>query len=80
MINVQEVQEVYADLAGVREVAAQLGVKASRVRRWIERRESTGCPDPVCRFSCGDIYSMTAWRGWFALWRVTRQPALPDRD
>ncbi len=63
---------VYADLAGVPEIAEALKVNIYRVRRWIERRESTGCPNPVRKLACGHVYSLADWRGWFALWRVTR--------
>lgn len=64
--------EVYADIVGAHEVAQALGVPKFRVNRWIERRESTGCPNPVRELTCGNLYSLTDWRGWYALWRVTR--------
>jgi hypothetical protein len=65
-------EDFYADIVGVTEVAENLGVGLPRVRRWIDRRESTGCPSPVRVLKSGHLYSMQAWRGWFALWRVTR--------
>lgn len=64
--------EVYEDLVGVAEVAEQLGVQPHRVRRWIERREATNCPRPVRELKLGHLFSMSDWRGWFALWKVTR--------
>ncbi len=67
-----ELAGLYADLVGVPEIAAGLGVSVFRVRRWIERRASTGCPSPVRVLSCGNIYSLADWRGWFGLWRLTR--------
>ncbi len=66
------IQDVYDDLVGVNEIAANLGVDKHRVRRWIERRAQTNCPEPVLRRTIGPLYSMSSWRGWFALWRVTR--------
>jgi hypothetical protein len=66
------VQDIYNDLGGVNEVAEALNVGLYRVRRWIERRESTRCPQPVLRLKIGPVYSLAEWRGWFALWRLTR--------
>lgn len=66
------IEEVYADLGGVPEVAAALGVSIFRVRRWIERRATTNCPRPVRALTCGHIFSLNEWKGWFALWKVTR--------
>lgn len=63
---------LYADLAGVAEIARSLDVPRFRVKRWIERRGSTGCPAPVAPLSAGHVYSLTEWRAWYALWRVTR--------
>ena len=68
----ESVADIYADLVGVAEVAAGLGVGIHRVKRWIERREHIGCPHPVRTLKLGNVYSMREWRGWFALWRVTR--------
>jgi hypothetical protein len=65
-------EDIYADLVGVAEVADGLGVGLYRVKRWIERREHVGCPNPVRTLRLGNVYSMQEWRGWFALWRVTR--------
>ncbi len=65
-------RDIYDDLVGVSEVAAGLGVTIYRVKRWIERRDSTNCPVPVKVLKIGHIYSMADWRGWYALWRVTR--------
>jgi hypothetical protein len=62
----------YADIGGIQEVAQDLGVSVFRVRRWIERRASTHCPHPVRVLTCAHIYSLREWRGWFALWRMTR--------
>ncbi len=67
-----DVADVYADLGGVAEVAQSLGVKVHRVRRWIERRETTHCPAAVRTLANGNIYSLVEWRGWFALWKLTR--------
>ncbi len=67
-----DIFDVYADLGGVAEVAENLGVKIHRVRRWIERRESTRCPEPIKLLVMGHLYSMRDWRAWFALWRITR--------
>lgn len=64
--------DYYADLGGVPEVAEALGVGVYRVRRWIDRRDTTNCPAPVVKLSCGSIYSIAHWKGWFALWKLTR--------
>lgn len=64
--------EVYEDIVGLAEVAEGLGVQKFRVNRWVERRESVGCPKPVRVLKLGHLYSMTEWRGWYALWKVTR--------
>lgn len=72
-------QEIYDDLVGVSEIAKLLGVSIYRVKRWIEFRESTGSPAPVRTLGLGHIYSLTEWRGWWALWRVTRGYQWPDR-
>lgn len=66
------VAEIYADIAGIAEIADALGVKTTRVKRWIERRYTTNCPMPVRELGVGYIYSLREWRAWFALWRVTR--------
>lgn len=60
------------DLAGVAEIAEELGVPPSRLKRWIERRESTNCPLPLALLKAGHIYSRREWRAWHALWRATR--------
>jgi hypothetical protein len=65
-------EDPYGDLVGIFEIAKELGVNIFRVRRWIERRQTTKCPRPVRALQCGHIYSMTDWRGWYALWRITR--------
>lgn len=65
-------EDIAADLGGLTEVADDLAVGLHRVKRWVERRPSTGCPLPVRRLKMGDIYSLAHWRGWFALWRITR--------
>ncbi len=64
--------DIFADLVGLSEIAAGLGVGVHRVRRWIERAEATGCPRPVRVLKCGAIYSMAEWKGWHALWKMTR--------
>lgn len=66
------VGDVYDDLVGTWEIAEELGVPKRRVERWIERRASTGCPSPVRVLKMGFLYSMSDWRGWYALWKVTR--------
>lgn len=62
----------HCDLGGVSEVAERLDVSVFRVRRWIERRDSTKCPLPVRMLRNGAIFDLRAWEGWFALWRLTR--------
>jgi hypothetical protein len=67
-----DLDSIYDDLVGVHEISERLGVSENRVRRWIERQETTGSPKPVLRRKLGPLYSMSHWRGWFALWRITR--------
>lgn len=66
------VSDIYADLGGVHEISEALGVSTFRLNRWIERRASTKCPEPVRKLRGIHIYSISDWTGWFALWRVTR--------
>lgn len=65
---------VYADLGGTKEIAEALGVTVFCVRRWLERRDEIGCPAPVRVLASGKVYSIAEWRGWHAVWRVTRGP------
>jgi hypothetical protein len=71
--------DVYADLGGLYEVAEALGVKMPRLKRWIERRESTNCPRPVRVLRSGHIYSIREWTAWYLLWRLTRGRASWER-
>lgn len=80
MITPEERAALYADLGGAAEVAQALGVKLNTLRRWIERRASTNCPTPVRTLSNAHVYSIAEWRGWFALWRVTRAGRWPRRE
>lgn len=68
---------LYEDLVGVPEIAEALGVPHDRVAKWIIRRETVGCPEPVRVLRMGMVYSLAEWKGWYALWRVTREPADP---
>ncbi len=70
--SVLDLADVYADIVGVWEIADELGVGIHRVRRWIDRRNSTRCPSPVRELKAGNLYSLADWRGWYALWRITR--------
>jgi hypothetical protein len=67
-----DLQDVYDDLAGIKEVAQELGVTVHAVKRWIERRENTDCPMPIKKLQGINLYSLVEWRGWHALWKVTR--------
>lgn len=68
---------LYDDLAGIQEIAAALGVPVFRVKRWIERRQSTLTPAPVKELAAGNVYSLAEWQAWYRLWKITRayQPA-----
>lgn len=70
--NYPSYRDLQADLAGTFEIAANLGVDLKTVKRWIERRSSTLCPEPIVRLRNGHVYSLTEWEGWYAVWRVTR--------
>lgn len=71
-VEVLELDEIYADLVGLWEVSQELGVPITSVRRWVEKRASTGAPAPVRPLHMGGVYSMHEWRAWWALWRITR--------
>lgn len=66
------VDDVYADMVGLTEIAEALGVSRARVNRWIERREATRCPEPKKPLSMGHLYSLAEWKAWFELWKITR--------
>lgn len=74
-----DVQDIYDDMVGIWEIAKNLGVPISRVRRWVERSAETGCPRPVAVLHMGRVFSMRDWRGWHALWKVTRGATVYDR-
>jgi hypothetical protein len=71
-MDAEEVAALYADLGGVPEVAAELGVQRKRVHRWVERREATLCPWPVRTLVGLSLYSLSEWRTWWEVWRRTR--------
>lgn len=79
-MNERDRRVLYDDLAAVHEVAQALGVNVHRVRRWIERRAAVNCPQPVRELKGIHIYSLADWRGWYALWRVTRGSETWKRD
>jgi hypothetical protein len=68
----EELESFYADIGGRHEIAVELGVSLERVKKWITRRDDTNCPQPVRHLRRGEIYSLSEWRGWFAMWKVTR--------
>lgn len=65
-------RDMQADLVGTFEIAANLGVEHNNVKQWVRRRQSTGSPEPIVRLRRGAIYSLAEWKGWYAVWRVTR--------
>lgn len=65
-------QQIYDDIGGIHEVAQELDVTIYRLRRWIERRDTTNCPLPVKRLTSTYLYSIEEWRGWFSRWSQTR--------
>ncbi len=66
------VQQLYDDIVGLSDIHKILGVKDFRVKRWVERRETVGCPKPIKRVGMTDLYSASEWQGWYAVWKVTR--------
>jgi len=60
------------DLGSVFEVAKALNVPPKRVKGWIERRDSTRCPKPVRILKGTHLYSISEWRTWHRLWKLTR--------
>jgi hypothetical protein len=60
------------DLVGVAEIAEALDVPIFRLKRWIERRDSTDCPKPLRPLKAGHVYSLREWRAWHRLWAATR--------
>jgi len=71
-ISARITADTWNDIAGVYEVSQDLNVPHSRIRGWIERRASTGCPKPVRELRQGKVYSLREWRAWFKVWRLTR--------
>ncbi len=71
-MNDDELRAIYEDLGGKREIAAHLGIGKHRLERWIDRQESTGCPQPVLKLTMGNIYSKAEWTAWFRFWWATR--------
>jgi len=65
-------RELYEDIGRVSEVAELLDVPIERVRRWIANKESNNCPEPVRVFRGLTLYSLAEWKGWYALWRLTK--------
>lgn len=71
-VEVVALDDIYADLVGLWEVSQELGVKITSVRRWVEKRASTGAPGPVRALHMGGVYSLHEWKAWWSLWRITR--------
>jgi hypothetical protein len=79
VITPEERTALYADLGGIREVSEALAVNPNTLRRWIERRRTTNCPRPLRKLTNTNVYSIAEWKGWFALWRVTRAGRWPKK-
>lgn len=79
MITPEERTALYEDLGSVQEVSVALGVNVNTMRRWVERRRSTNCPVPLRKLAGINVYSIAEWKGWFALWRVTRAGRWPKK-
>lgn len=67
--------ELYEDIVAVVDIAAALNVSRRRVKEWIATRERCGAPKPVRRLINVDLYSLSDWRAWHALFKITRPGA-----
>lgn len=52
------------ELAGVAEIAQELGVARTTVSMWRARAATTGFPEPLEVLSAGPVYDMGAVRAW----------------
>lgn len=53
-------------LAGVAEVARELGVGRTTVTQWTARRPRNGCPEPVAVLAMGPVFDLDEWVRWYA--------------
>ena len=66
--------QVYVrDLCCVVELAQRLNVPDKRLYRWIERRDSTGFPEPVYQYKSVAIYNFQDVEVWMRIWYQTRR-------
>lgn len=52
------------ELAGVAEIAQELGVARTTVSMWRSRHATTGFPKPLDVLSAGPVFDMRAVREW----------------
>lgn len=62
--------DIYADLAQVNDIAEYLDVRRIRVVWWIKRRETTGFPEPIRRWTNIHLYSLEECKAWFERWEA----------
>jgi transposase len=62
-----------ADIVGVWEIAEDLKVSRTTVARWVERRDSSGFPEPLAKLHGLHVYNRAEVRDWFEAWSMTRR-------
>lgn len=65
---------VVTTLAGVAEIADELGVPRTNISMWDSRRRTSGFPMPVARLAAGPVYDMTEIRAWWAARQSKKEP------
>ncbi len=72
-------EDIYDDIVGRDDIARELDVDRARVQSWLRYRERNGCPQPIKRVSGTDLYSIAAWKSWYARWIQQWSPDSPIR-
>lgn len=63
-----------SELAGVAEIADELGVPRTNISMWDARRRTSGFPEPIARLAAGPVYRMDEIRAWWAARQPKREP------
>lgn len=64
--RVLSVIENFSDMAGVAELAEDLGVSRQSICNWAAGRGGTGFPAPLFKLRATPVWSRDAVRDWFA--------------
>jgi hypothetical protein len=54
-----------SNLAGVTEIARELGVPNNQVAMWMARRTSSGFPEPLAVLTRGSVFDLDEVRRWY---------------